>query len=798
MSLQILNEDFPDDVIVALLPAFRHDPEEIVYSSEKLFRLKIKSRLNQHYQSMSSSEVDGIVFRLTDPPKSGDLLHGYTIGSSRDADLRIKMPGVSRIMFRIHFNPDNGVLLITNSANKPLTRATTRRDNWRPRETFVLSHKFSLKFGEHTRGFIGIVPNSKEHDDQRRAHLRNILGDKFVNLGHPLSPPCEEITMDDYAIWGSAQLGRNRRVCHLVHRDTGASYAGKYFLGDASRKAQRERDILEALKDDHIIRTFGVETMYNRDRKMVAGDPTTSARVPASCLLVMELCGEDLGKFDMTKWPQDSIVKLLYQLCTGLRHIHNLGLIHGNIQPENILVKSLEPLNIRISGFGTAFPEASPLEAVVREALYKRDISVTGEIEDVFSWNDTYVGYPSGCPKRIEDVSIWGQICDEVQRKGSIAMRLKDLDSSPKPVEDNWYRAPEMPTKPTCKADIWSVGVIALQHHFSLDDLIAQSISRTVSFHDLCYELRSCWLYAHLLEYHVDRRLDAGGACELFHNYMTKTPSFGPTDIVTPENLSQMSPQWGDDRDHDVNFASGYTTPFYHYSSTPITITQSPVQVYEMNDGASEDGMRLKFSPTRRRAPTILIPASVITSLTSHTEEDYPHQHLAPSELDEADMVPLAASEASEEDETWEQLLPPSRPNTPQDQEGEDVTETMNSKEQTRAVTPTSTEIINPTEAGVVQSVGKRKREAKDGGNSFISTDFTLSAATMVDEEDLSAPGLTMGESNLEETVPATSAERAVKRTFVRSLKGTQAVRYSLRLRASLGRQASEHRHSVA
>ncbi|KAF3902172.1 hypothetical protein ABW21_db0206360 [Orbilia brochopaga] len=793
MSVQILNEDFPDDVIVALLPTFRHEPGEIVYSREKLFRMKIRSKLQDSYPSMSSSRVDGIVFRLTDPPKSGDLLYGYTIGSSREADLRIKMPGISKILFRIHFNPDNGVLLVTNVANKPLSLATTRRDNWRPQETFVLSHEFRLKFDIHTRAFIGIVPNSKEHDNQRRTYLRKIIGDRFLSLGHPLSPPCEQITTDSYAVWGAAQLGRTKRVCQIVHRDTGGSYAGKYFLGDANKKAERERDILKTLKDFgeegkdyYIIRTFGVETMYNRDRTMVAGDPALSARVPASCLLIMELCAEDLGTFDLRIWSQESMVKLLYQLCTGLRHIHRLGLIHGNIQPENILVKSLEPLDIKISGFGTAFPESSPLDAVVREALYKHDVIVTGDIEDQFSWNDTYIGLPAERPKRITDTTVWEQICDEVKRKGSIAMRIKDSPS--KPVEDNWYRAPEMATKPSCKADIWSAGVIALQHHFSLDDLIARSMSKMVSFHDICYELRSRWIYARLLEYHVDRRLDASDACELFHYYLTKKkPSTDSTgEMVTPENLSQMSPQWGDDRDHDANLASGFTTPFYHYSSTPIT--QSPVHIYGIDDGASDEAMRLKFSPTRRRPPTILMPSSVITTITSHTEEVYAvsesglappvdnYQSLSTPELDAASVS------NDEDDETWEQLLPPSRPNTPQDQEGEEMSEALASKplkastarENTEATVKLPIERL-VAETDVIQEVEKTKIYARAGKNSFISTDFTLSATTIMDEEDMSAPELTMGESIVDEIETIPTTERPRRRSVVRNYKRTQA-----------------------
>ena len=69
-----------------------------------------------------------------------------------------------------------------------------------------------------------------------------------------------------------------------------------------------------------------------------------------------ELCYGDLDKKFIKKFGGDEIeeveiLKMLWQVCQGLRHAHDKGIIHRDMKPENVLVTRDGYLKVTDFGF---------------------------------------------------------------------------------------------------------------------------------------------------------------------------------------------------------------------------------------------------------------------------------------------------------------------------------------------------------------------------------------------------------------------------------------------------------------
>ncbi|KAF8535373.1 kinase-like domain-containing protein [Trichophaea hybrida] len=60
----------------------------------------------------------------------------------------------------------------------------------------------------------------------------------------------------------------------------------------------------------------------------------------------------DLGKHLTEPWTEVDAILITIQLLEGLVIMHNLGITHRNLQPENIFVVSLSPILVKIGDFG--------------------------------------------------------------------------------------------------------------------------------------------------------------------------------------------------------------------------------------------------------------------------------------------------------------------------------------------------------------------------------------------------------------------------------------------------------------
>jgi serine/threonine protein kinase len=48
------------------------------------------------------------------------------------------------------------------------------------------------------------------------------------------------------------------------------------------------------------------------------------------------------------------IVNVIMQVTRGLEYLHSCGILHRNITCDNVVVASIDPLSIKIAGYGCA------------------------------------------------------------------------------------------------------------------------------------------------------------------------------------------------------------------------------------------------------------------------------------------------------------------------------------------------------------------------------------------------------------------------------------------------------------
>lgn len=147
-----------------------------------------------------------------------------------------------------------------------------------------------------------------------------------------------------------------------------------------SKKAEKEFNVLRSLKHENIV-------------KCIAFDEISAAQ-DSNVYIIMELCDytlktyiEDRKDFAM---PIQIFRSISAQLLAGLGHIHEMGLIHRDIKPDNILVT--KGIKFKFSDFGIAkeFPHVTESNRDVgsdgyrSQESYNLDIKLT-KMADIFS-----------------------------------------------------------------------------------------------------------------------------------------------------------------------------------------------------------------------------------------------------------------------------------------------------------------------------------------------------------------------------------------------------------------------------
>ena len=143
--------------------------------------------------------------------------------------------------------------------------------------------------------------------------------------------------------------GDTNSVVHLVQDSTTEDlYVRKTIYGIDQPLYQgifsREMQALYKLNGcANIVRIIG-------HRNMVSTNATTKDKEKVGCIFVEYICGETLSKTDISKLTPKKKYKIINQLLNAIETAHNNGIIHRDINPNNIMLD--DNGNVKVIDFG--------------------------------------------------------------------------------------------------------------------------------------------------------------------------------------------------------------------------------------------------------------------------------------------------------------------------------------------------------------------------------------------------------------------------------------------------------------
>ncbi|WEW60892.1 Inactive serine/threonine-protein kinase plk5 [Emydomyces testavorans] len=269
------------------------------------------------------------------PPRQ--IPQGFVFGSGESCDVRIFSNDVAERHFAITFQ-SNGLLLLQNKS----TTGTVTGDFTLSylEQTLVIEHFLMIRCGNIH--FEATAPNRGQYQSLYQSNLNSYLGCIFTGGGtidSHATPIRARNRIGRYIVLWRLGKGDSGKVSLLVDKHTGHFYAGKIFRRSHNAdECHGEMNILYPLFHENIVRYV--------DRVCGLND--------VCCLVTEYLRGHNILRHNFS---EASALIVLRQCLQGLQYIHSCGIIHGDIKPANIMVRTRMPLRVCIVDFGDATRE---------------------------------------------------------------------------------------------------------------------------------------------------------------------------------------------------------------------------------------------------------------------------------------------------------------------------------------------------------------------------------------------------------------------------------------------------------
>lgn len=178
----------------------------------------------------------------------------------------------------------------------------------------------------------------------------------------------EQREVGKYNIEDILGKGNLSTVYKGVHRHLNMPVAIKVLQHDMAmnpdfyNKFKTDATKIVQLNHDNIVKVFDIASLYR------------------TIFIFREyLEGEPLHKIlDRTpQQPLNRVIEILLQICSGLAHSHEQGLIHQGIKPTNIFI--LPNDRVKLIDFGLAYPRGSIDASLVGMVLYMSPEQIAGE-----------------------------------------------------------------------------------------------------------------------------------------------------------------------------------------------------------------------------------------------------------------------------------------------------------------------------------------------------------------------------------------------------------------------------------
>ncbi|KZL88160.1 calmodulin-binding protein kinase [Colletotrichum incanum] len=291
--------------------------------------------------------------RVTTDHEPRDARIGFVFGSDPtvcdvllDKDLA---RGISKKQFAIQVNQENGVLLFKNhSRNKTNIRSPSLGK-------LALRHQRALQENESVHVPLGLydieirLPDHSAHRRDYRTHLSNFIAKvstqipDLQNLELESGPSASTTSSgaSPYRLQDKIGSGTYGVVYRAVHRVTGDVVAVKQ-LGKDKLVRLEEAMLLRSIMHEHIVKFHAF---------IIESD---------SHLLVMEFVdGPNLEQAFRGYHPSSTELReVIRQQLTAAQFIHHQGIIHRDIKPPNVVLKSRNPMVTKLTDFGLAIRSA--------------------------------------------------------------------------------------------------------------------------------------------------------------------------------------------------------------------------------------------------------------------------------------------------------------------------------------------------------------------------------------------------------------------------------------------------------